>query len=210
MDAVGNTRPQWALMLTHENMHTHTCIPHTSEKIRKLFSWTLLLYCFSLWFVWGFSDRSSVAQAGLPLVWVEEASLKLLSSSCTSQVLGLQPALKKKQDCFCFVFICLFPEIRSDSEPQTDLEIWPILQPQPLKCWDNRSELPHSAWETSCLCRRSGQGSTVKPRGQPRSSRYTPLRNVPPGQMRPSGGPRKLLVPTLTGGVPSPMYLRLF
>lgn len=57
--------------------------------------------------------------------------------------------------------------------PQNDLEIWLILLPQPLKCWDYRNELPHLALETSCQYRQSGQRSTVKPRGQPKSSRYT-------------------------------------
>jgi hypothetical protein len=59
MDAVGDTRPPWALMLTHENTHIHTCIPYTSEKKKekekgRLFLWTLLLYHFSLQFVWDF------------------------------------------------------------------------------------------------------------------------------------------------------------
>lgn len=35
MDAVGDTRPPWALMLTHENTHIHTCIPYTSEKKKR-------------------------------------------------------------------------------------------------------------------------------------------------------------------------------
>lgn len=95
--------------------------------------WTLFILFFPSVCL-GFLRQVFCSSGWPPLVWVEEACLKFLSSPVALRCW----AYSQLFFLFLFCFLCVFPETRSDSVPQADLEVPLILQPQPLKCWDYR------------------------------------------------------------------------